>query len=162
MSPTPTATRPAPRADRWSGRASLDVSGPSWIVRAVTHVPGVLTLRAGRLSFRSTRHVVFDVALDDARRRGDLTVGGFGRRGTVRLVVDGEVLRIHLVRPSGGVPVPAELWSPAGSPAPSVEAWRSALSGGPAARSLHERGRASRSSSTSIRRATATVMTPSA
>lgn len=161
MSPTPTATRPARPAERWSGRAPLDVSGPAWIVRTVTHVPGVLTLRAGRLSFRSTRHVVFDVALDDVRRSGALAVGGFGRRGTFRLVVDGELLRVHVVRPSGGVPVPAELAGP-GSPVPSAQEWRAALSG-PAERDpAHGRGRASRSSSTSIRRATATVMTPSA
>ena len=75
--PTPTArTGPVDRARRRARPAAgarpghaADARGPvggtvlaglAWIVREVTHVPGVLRLRHGRLSFESTRGVLFD------------------------------------------------------------------------------------------------------
>ncbi|MFC5140771.1 hypothetical protein ACFPK1_21220 [Actinomycetospora rhizophila] len=75
-----------------------DLAGLAWIVREVTHVPGVLRLRDGRLSFESTRGVLFDgtpaeLALDVPR----------SSRAGLRVTAGGERLRIHVVRPAGGV-----------------------------------------------------------
>lgn len=76
----------------------------AWLLRDVTHVPGVLTLAGGRLRFVSSRRVVFDAGpdeleLDDAR----------ARRGVFGVTVDGERLRLSVVRPPGGTAVPDDL-----------------------------------------------------
>jgi len=75
-----------------------DLAGIAWIVRQVTHVPGVLRLRRGRLSFESTRGVLFDGTPADL----DLEVGRSSRAG-VRVTVGGERLSLRVVRPAGGV-----------------------------------------------------------
>jgi hypothetical protein len=75
-----------------------DLAGLAWIVREVTHVPGVLRLRRGRLSFESTRGVLFDGTPADLA----LEVGRSSRAG-VRVTVGGERLSLRVVRPAGGV-----------------------------------------------------------
>jgi hypothetical protein len=75
-----------------------DLAGIAWIVREVTHVPGVLRLRRGRLSFESTRGVLFDGTPADL----DLEVGRSSRAG-VRVTVGAERLSVRVVRPAGGV-----------------------------------------------------------
>ncbi|GLZ50517.1 hypothetical protein Acsp07_01340 [Actinomycetospora sp. NBRC 106378] len=74
--------------------------GPAWIVREVTHVPGILRLAHGRLSFLSSRGVVFDEALDTPELDVSLPWRG---RGGIRVTVGGERLRVHVVRPPGAV-----------------------------------------------------------
>lgn len=74
--------------------------GPAWIVREVTHVPGILRLAHGRLSFLSSRGVVFDEALDAPELEVNLPWRG---RGGIRVTVGGECLRVHVVRPPGAV-----------------------------------------------------------
>jgi hypothetical protein len=74
--------------------------GPAWIVREVTHVPGILRLADGRLSFLSSRGVVFDEAMDTPELEVSLPWRG---RGGIRVTVGGECLRVHVVRPPGAV-----------------------------------------------------------
>lgn len=93
---------PTPRAST-DGMAVVGCIGPAWIVREVTHVPGVLRLAAGRLCFTSSRGAVFDVdlgALDDASGAA-LAVDRRGRG--FRITVGGERLHVHVVRPLGAV-----------------------------------------------------------
>lgn len=80
--------------------------GPAWIVREVTHVPGILRLEDGRLSFVSTRGVLFDVAVDETP---DLAFPWYRLSGAFRLTVAGERLRVHVTRPAGAVPPSSEL-----------------------------------------------------
>lgn len=75
------------------------VAGLAWIVREVTHVPGVLRLHDGRLSFESTRGVVF---AGTAAELG-LEVPRSSRSG-LHVTVGGERLRLCVVRPAGAVP----------------------------------------------------------
>jgi hypothetical protein len=70
----------------------------AWIVREVTHVPGVLRLRGGHLSFESTRGVLFDGTPAEL----ELDPGRSSRTG-LRVTVGGERLRVCVVRPAGGV-----------------------------------------------------------
>ncbi|WP_433783214.1 hypothetical protein ACQPX6_24735 [Actinomycetospora sp. CA-101289] len=98
--PTPRRA-PSPRAhldDLPESEVRDDLAGAAWIVREVTHVPGVLRLRRGRLSFESTRGVLFDGTPADL----DLEVGRSSRAG-VRVTVGAERLSVRVVRPSGGV-----------------------------------------------------------
>lgn len=105
-------------------------AAPAWILRAVTHVPGVLQLADGHLSFRSTRRVVFDVDLRDAVASGLLTVPRLRPAGVFDLVVDGERLRVHLTRPPGTTPPSADLLRATASAVPiSPEVWRLLLDG---------------------------------
>lgn len=114
--PRPTTTGPSaaivavptPRSARTSSpvsapgpadpAGSADVAGIAWIVREVTHVPGVLRLRDGRLSFESTRGVRFHGTPDEL----DLEVGRSARTG-LHVTAGGERLRVCVVRPAGGV-----------------------------------------------------------
>jgi hypothetical protein len=93
---------PAPRAST-DGPAAPGCIGPAWIVREVTHVPGVLRLAAGRLCFTSSRGPVFDLdlgALHDTSG-ADLALDRRGRG--FRITVGGERLHVHVVRPLGAV-----------------------------------------------------------
>ncbi|MDD7937667.1 hypothetical protein PHK61_04435 [Actinomycetospora lutea] len=97
LSAAPPATPTAPGAALVDAPGG-DLAGLAWIVREVTHVPGVLRLRAGRLSFESTRGVLFDgtpaeLALETPR----------SSRAGLRVTAGGERLRLHVVRPAGGV-----------------------------------------------------------
>ncbi|MCD2190154.1 hypothetical protein [Actinomycetospora soli] len=74
--------------------------GPAWIVREVTHVPGILRLAHGRLSFLSSRGVVFDESLDAPDLDVSLPWRG---RGGIRVTVGCERLRVHVVRPPGAI-----------------------------------------------------------
>src|ERR1700710_1748460 len=58
-----TVPLPAPRVSADGPDAPGDVGciGPAWIVREVTHVPGVLRLADGRLCFTSSRGTIFDL-----------------------------------------------------------------------------------------------------
>lgn len=95
---------PRPRAAvDAAGAEPAGAIGPAWIVRTVTHVPGVLQFADGRLSFLSSRGVVFDVALDEVGGPDvDLTLPWHGR-GHFRLTVAGERLSVHVVRPAGAL-----------------------------------------------------------
>ncbi|GAA4919966.1 hypothetical protein EV188_10496 [Actinomycetospora succinea] len=111
LSPTTSssiAAVPAPRAATGSPSTAhgttlvdapgADVAGLAWIVREITHVPGVLRLHDGRLSFESTRGVLFvgtpaELDLDAPR----------SSRSGLRLTAGGERLRVCVVRPSGAV-----------------------------------------------------------
>lgn len=114
--------------------------GPAWIVREVTHVPGVLRLADRRLCFTSSRGPVFDLdhaALADPGG-ADLTFDRRGRGG-FRITVGGERLCVHVVRPPGAVD-PGSAFVDAvaqasGLPATrgdaaAVETWRAALISG--------------------------------
>lgn len=103
-------------------------TGVAWLMRHVTHVPGVLRLDGERLRFVSTSRVVFDatpaeLGLEVAR----------ARRGTFRVTADGERLVLSVVRPSGAVAVPADLVDREGGAAPTrgdhaaAAAWRMLL-----------------------------------
>ncbi len=89
-----------PDADPDVGSGGPGCIGPAWIVREVTHVPGILRLAHGRLSFLSSRGVVFDEALDTPELEVGLPWRG---RGGIRVTVGGECLRVHVVRPPGAV-----------------------------------------------------------
>lgn len=99
------AVVPVPRDGAARRRPAPECSsGLAWLVRPVTHVPGILHLADGRLRFVSTRGVVVDgspssLALTPARTG----------RGGFRLVVGDERLRLHVVRFPGAVDVPADL-----------------------------------------------------
>jgi hypothetical protein len=84
--------------DRPESEVRDELAGIAWIVREVTHVPGVLRLRRGRLSFESTRGVLFDGTPADL----DLDVGRSPRAG-LRVTVGAERLSVRVVRPAGGV-----------------------------------------------------------
>ncbi|PVZ04262.1 hypothetical protein [Actinomycetospora cinnamomea] len=92
----PAAPAHAAAADAPSERDEL--AGVAWIVREVTHVPGVLRWREGRLSFESTRGVLFDGTPDELV----LEVGRSSRVG-LRVTVGPERLCVRVVRPAGGV-----------------------------------------------------------
>jgi hypothetical protein len=98
---------PTPRASS-DGPNEVGCIGPAWIVREVTHVPGVLRFADGRLCFTSSRGPVFDVdvAASWDPTGPDLT---FDRRGRgFRITVGNERLHVHVVRPLGAVdPGPA-------------------------------------------------------
>lgn len=119
------APRAAPGTSRAPGRppadlpdvaAGGDLTAVAWIVREVTHVPGVLRLRDDRLSFASTRGTVFDARVDELA----LQVGRTARAG-MRVTVDAERLRLHVVRPPGGVAPCTELVDRLTGGAPSTE-----------------------------------------
>jgi hypothetical protein len=101
-----TVPLPAPRVSADGPDAPGDVGciGPAWIVREVTHVPGVLRLADGRLCFTSSRGTIFDLERTVLVDPGgaDLTFDRRGRGG-FRLTVGGERLRVHVVRPPGAV-----------------------------------------------------------
>jgi hypothetical protein len=101
-----TVPLPAPRAatDATDAPAGTGCIGPGWIVREVTHVPGVLRLADGRLCFTSSRGTVFDLEHATLTDPGgaDLTFDRRGRGG-FRLTVGGERLRVQVVRPPGAV-----------------------------------------------------------
>ena len=93
---------PAPRTSS-DGPHEVGCIGPAWIVREVTHVPGVLRLAEGRLSFTSSRGPVFDVDLV-ASRDGTGPALALDRRARgFRITVGGERLDVHVVRPLGAV-----------------------------------------------------------
>jgi hypothetical protein len=93
---------PAPRASS-DGPDEVGCIGPAWIVREVTHVPGVLRLAAGRLCFTSSRGPVFDVDLA-ASWDGTGPDLALDRRGRgFRITVGSERLHVHVVRPLGAV-----------------------------------------------------------
>lgn len=143
-------TLPAPRHST-DGPGDVGCIGPGWIVREVTHVPGVLRLAGGRLCFTSSRGTVFD--LDQAVLTdpcgADLTFDRRGRGG-FRLTVGGERLRVHVVRPPGAVDPGAafvdavarasELPVTRGDAA-AAETWRAALLNGTDARPRRQAGR---------------------
>lgn len=85
-------------------RASAPPACAAWLMRDVTHVPGVLTVRDDRLRFVSTRRVVFDATPEELELAPSRT-----RRGRYRVTVDGERLSLAVVRPPGAVAVPADL-----------------------------------------------------
>jgi hypothetical protein len=95
---------PAPRQAHGSGRPTdtteepAVLAGLAWIVREVTHVPGILRLRHGRLSFESTRGVLFDATAAEL----GLELGRSFRAG-MHVTVGTERLRVCVVRPPGGV-----------------------------------------------------------
>ncbi|MEJ2887796.1 hypothetical protein [Actinomycetospora aeridis] len=112
-SPPPVAAVPAPRSAPSAANTATtavvdvratDVAGVAWIVREVTHVPGVLRLRYGRLSFESTRGVLFEGTPPELA----LEIGRSSRSG-LHVTARGERLRICVVRPAGAVPPCAEL-----------------------------------------------------
>lgn len=78
--------------------------GLAWLVRPVTHVPGVLHLREGRLRFVSTRGVIFDDTPDALAVAAART-----SRGGFRITVGGERLRLHVVRFDGATEIAADL-----------------------------------------------------
>ncbi|NMO92488.1 hypothetical protein [Actinomycetospora sp. TBRC 11914] len=92
---------PAPRPST-DGAAGSGCIGPAWIVREVTHVPGVLRLAAGRLCFTSSRGPVFDLDLGALRDTSGADLAVDRRRG-FRVTVGGERLHVHVVRPLGAV-----------------------------------------------------------
>lgn len=92
------ASAPAAVDAAGPGAATTDVAGLAWVVREVTHVPGVLCLRQGRLSFESTRRVLFDGTPAEL----DLDVGRSPRAG-LRVTAGSERLRVRVVRPAGAV-----------------------------------------------------------
>jgi hypothetical protein len=100
-----------PAADRLGGPTVDEVAGLAWIVREITHVPGVLRLRHGRLSFESTRGVLFDGTPADL----DLDLGRSPRAG-LRVIVGAERLRVCVVRPAGAVAPCDELVERAAGP----------------------------------------------
>jgi hypothetical protein len=91
---------PTPRVST-DGDGGTGCIGPAWIVREVTHVPGVLRVADGRLCFTSSRGQVFDIDLAHPQD-ADLTFDRRGRGG-FRVTVGGERLRVHVVRPPGAV-----------------------------------------------------------
>jgi hypothetical protein len=95
---------PRPSADGPDTAGDVGCIGPAWIVREVTHVPGVLRLAGGRLCFTSSRGPVFDLDRAVLADPGgaDLMVDRRGRGG-FRITVGGERLRVHVVRPRGAV-----------------------------------------------------------
>lgn len=98
---TALADVPAPRQAPADARGPVEgtvLAGLAWIVREVTHVPGVLRLRHGRLSFESTRGVLFDATASDL----GLELGRSPRAG-MHVTVGSERLRVCVVRPPGGV-----------------------------------------------------------
>jgi hypothetical protein len=102
---TALADVPAPRqapvghvADARGPVEGTVLAGLAWIVREVTHVPGVLRLRHGRLSFESTRGVLFDATASDL----GLELGRSPRAG-MHVTVGSERLRVCVVRPPGCV-----------------------------------------------------------
>jgi hypothetical protein len=102
--PAPRSGLPAPGAPDAHDAPAREVAGLAWIVREVTHVPGVLRLRAGRLSFESTRRVVFDATPLEL----GLALGRSARAG-LHVTAGGERLRVCVVRPAGAVPPSPEL-----------------------------------------------------
>jgi hypothetical protein len=94
---------PADRPVAAPDPAAVGCIGPAWIVREVTHVPGVLRLAHGRLCFTSSRGPVFDVDLATvtAGPEADLALDRRGRG--FRITVGGERLAVHVVRPLGAV-----------------------------------------------------------
>src|SRR4051812_41802982 len=86
------APRQAPVGHSADARGPVEgtvLAGLAWIVREVTHVPGVLRLRHGRLSFESTRGVLFDATPSDL----GLELGRSPRAG-MRITVGSERLRV--------------------------------------------------------------------
>lgn len=159
--PRVTLPLPAPRSSA-DHPDQVGCIGPAWIVREITHVPGVLRLADGRLCFTSTRGPVFDIAPADSD--ADLTLDRRARGG-FRVTVGGERLRVHVVRPPGAVEPGAafvdavtgadDLPLTLGDPASAVT-WRTALVGetvGPSRRSPQRRaGRVRRGSARSAPR----------
>lgn len=95
------APRQAPMGHSADARGPVEgtvLAGLAWIVREITHVPGVLRLRHGRLSFESTRGVLFDATASDL----GLELGRSPRAG-MHVTVGSERLRVCVVRPPGGV-----------------------------------------------------------
>jgi hypothetical protein len=135
--PAPRSGAPTPAdppAGRAGGPGTDGVAGIAWIVREITHVPGVLRLRLGRLSFESTRGVLFEGTPDDL----DLELGRSPRAG-LRVTVGPERLRVCVVRPAGAVAPCRDLVErAAGEPATSGGSdawalWRPLLAPQPAA-----------------------------
>jgi hypothetical protein len=136
--PHPASPVPAPRAST-DGSSDVGCIGPAWIVREVTHVPGVLRLAAGRLCFTSSRGPVFDLDLGALRDTSgaDLAVDRRGRG--FRITVGGERLHVQVVRPLGAVDPgaafvdavaqAADLPATRGD-ATAADTWRSALLSG--------------------------------
>lgn len=96
--PAPRSGPAGPGASARGGESPGDVAGLAWVVREVTHVPGVLRLRQGRLSFESTRRVLFDGTPAEL----EIDVGRSPRAG-LRVTVGSERLRVRVVRPRGAV-----------------------------------------------------------
>ena len=95
------APRQAPVGRAADARGPVEgtvLAGLAWIVREITHVPGVLRLRHGRLSFESTRGVLFDATASDL----GLELGRSPRAG-MHVTVGSERLRVCVVRPPGCV-----------------------------------------------------------
>ncbi len=140
---------PAPRTST-DAAAAVGCIGPAWIVREVTHVPGVLRLAAGRLCFTSSRGPVFDLDLG-ALRDGSGADLDLGRRGRgFRITVGGERLQVHVVRPLGAVDPGAafvdavaqasDLPATRGDAA-AADIWRAALLSGTDTRPRRQAGR---------------------
>lgn len=131
--PAPRSVDPVPPnvdVDTSSG----ELAGVAWIVREVTHVPGVLSLRHGRLSFESTRRVLFDGTPAEL----DLEFGRSPRAG-LRVTVGAERLRVCVVRPAGAVAPCDDLVERAADGRPDTTGqadawtvWRPLLAPGPA------------------------------
>ena len=102
--PHTTTSRTVDADPAGTDRVTTVQAGVAWIVREVTHVPGVLRLRGERLSFDSTRGLIFDEDLADL----GLSLGWTGRGG-FRATVRGERLRLQVVRPAGAVATSGEL-----------------------------------------------------
>ena len=99
---------PAPRAssdgaDGPDGPDEVGCIGPAWIVREVTHVPGVLRLADGRLCFTSSRGPVFDVDLGQSWDPTGPDLALDRRTRGFRITVGSERLHVHVVRPLGAV-----------------------------------------------------------
>jgi hypothetical protein len=140
---------PAPRTSS-EGPDEVGCIGPAWIVREVTHVPGVLRLAEGRLCFTSSRGPVFEVDLA-ASWEGTGPALALDRRARgFRITVGSERLHVHVVRPLGAVDpgaafvdavaqasdLPATLGDPAGG-----DVWRAALLSGRDGRPRRQAGR---------------------
>lgn len=140
--PSPIDARPPPGSApaRSLARSADDLIALAWIVREVTHVPGVLRWGHGLLRFVSTRGVLFEGTPGEL----DLEIGRSNRSG-LRVTVGHERLRVHVVRPSGAVAPCADLL------ATEIEG-QPASAGEPAAWPLW-RGRLATAASTSAVRA---------
>jgi hypothetical protein len=140
---------PAPRTSS-DGPDEVGCIGPAWIVREVTHVPGVLRLADGRLCFTSSRGPIFDVDLATSWDPTGSDLALDRRARGFRITVGSERLHVHVVRPLGAVDpgaafvdavaqasdLPATLGDVAAG-----DAWREALLSGRDGRPRRQAGR---------------------
>ena len=70
---------------------------PAWLLAGLGHFPGVVALRAGRLSFTTDEGVVLDAPLEKAA----VTFPWYWFGGGFRVVAGGRRWKISLTRPEG-------------------------------------------------------------